>query len=120
MRTKIAVSALAIAAALMASPALAGYARPHIDTSQPNQTIYPAASQSAGEQGVAKIKAYVRPNGRATRVRIVESTGYQDLDDAAVQTVMNWRFVPAMQNGEAVSDWTNLQIAYTLPADARH
>jgi protein TonB len=117
MRIQIAASALAIAAALMVSPALAG--RAHIDTSHDNRTIYPTSSQAAGEEGLVKIQAYVRPNGRATRVRIVESTGYNDLDRAAIQTVMNWRFVPATQNGEAVSDWTDLQIAYRLPESAK-
>lgn len=116
MRMQIAASTLAIAAALMVSPALAG--RAHIDTSHDNQTIYPPHAQAMGEEGLVRMQAYVRPNGRATRVRLVQGTGYYELDRAAIQTVMNWRFVPATENGEAVSDWTDLQIAYKLPESA--
>ena len=38
------------------------------------------------------VQAYVRPNGRATRVKLVNSSGFTDLDTAAIQTVMNWKF----------------------------
>ncbi|MGH6871209.1 MAG: energy transducer TonB [Rhizomicrobium sp.] len=119
MRKISLISLAVVAAAFAASPAMAGYSKPHIDTTHDNQTIYPASSQASGEQGLVKVEAYVRANGRATRVKIVKSTGYADLDLAAIQSVMNWRFVPAMQNGEPVSDWAQLQIGYTLPPDAQ-
>ncbi|HTQ12816.1 MAG TPA: energy transducer TonB [Rhizomicrobium sp.] len=118
MRKMIAISIAAAAAVFMAAPAFADYAKAHIDTTQNNQTIYPASSQAAGEEGLVKMKAYVRANGRATRVKIVQSTGYRDLDDAAIQSVMNWRFVPAMENGQPTSDWTELEIGYKLPPEA--
>jgi len=98
---------------LLASAALAS--PPHVDPSADNTTIYPKGSQSLGEQGVVTVQAYVRPNGRATRVKLVNSSGYADLDTAAIQTVMNWKFSPAMNGSEPTSDWTQLQIVYKLP-----
>lgn len=110
---RLASSALVLATTLLASAALAS--PPHVDPSADNGTIYPKNSQTLGEQGIVTVNAYVRPNGRATRVKLVNSSGYADLDTAAIQTVMNWKFIPAMENGEATSDWTKLQIVYKLP-----
>ncbi|HEY2071340.1 MAG TPA: energy transducer TonB [Rhizomicrobium sp.] len=116
MNLRLAISALAIAAlgttAALAEPA-------HVDASADNQTIYPIRAQSSGEEGVVKLQAYVRSNGRATRVRMVQSSGFSDLDDAAIQTVMNWRFVPSSAGGTSQSDWADLQIVYKLPSDKK-
>ncbi len=113
MRIQILASAIALTAAFAVSPALAK--PPTVDPAANNQTIYPVASQTKGEEGVVKVNAYVRTNGRATRVKLLESSGYSDLDVAAIQTVMNWRFIPASNGGGAESDWTQLQIVYRLP-----
>ena len=37
------------------------------------------------------------------------------LDNAAVESVLNWRFIPAMRNGDTVSDWAAVKIVYQLP-----
>jgi protein TonB len=97
-----------LASAVLASP-------PHVDPAANNTTVYPKGSQSLGEEGVVTVNAYVRQNGRATRVKLVQSSGYIDLDTAAIQTVMNWKFIPAMNGSEPTDDWTKLQIVYRLP-----
>jgi protein TonB len=119
MRYGIASSALVFAAAALISPALASTTPPRVDASGNNQTVYPIGSQSKGEEGTVTLTVLVRPNGRGTKVKLINSSGFQDLDIAAIQTVMNWHFLPATDNGEAVSDWTNLQIVYKLPTPAK-
>jgi periplasmic protein TonB len=110
---RLAASALLLATTLMASAALAS--PPHVDPAANNTTIYPKGSQSLGEEGVVTVNAFVRQNGRATRVKLLNSSGYIDLDTAAIQTVMNWKFIPAMEGGQPTDDWTKLQIVYKLP-----
>jgi protein TonB len=91
----------------------------HVDSTQPNaQPIYPDSSRAAGEQGTVLIDVLVRSSGRASQFRVAQSSGYGDLDAAALQTVLNWRYVPATRDGDTVSDWTTVKVVYQLPKTA--
>lgn len=88
----------------------------HVDLSAPHdQPPYPDGAQTSGEQGVVFVDVLVRPTGRPAKIRVSQSSGFTDLDNAAVQGVLNWRFVPALQDGDPVSEWTTVKIVYQLP-----
>jgi TonB family protein len=106
--TAVAVAGFAFAAGLA----------PKVDTSQPTNVIYPKASQAKGEEGTVYLKVYVTPAGRATRVAVFKSSGYNDLDDAAVETAANWHYVPAVHDGDTTSDWATVKVVYQLPTTA--
>jgi periplasmic protein TonB len=116
MRIPFTASALLLGATFFATSALA--TPPQVDTTKNNKTIYPIEAQGAGEQGVVGLRVYVHTNGRTVRVKVTRSSGYADLDTAAIQTVMNWHYIPAMEGGEATSEWMALQINYQLPNKA--
>ena len=61
------------------------------------------------------VDVYVHPNGRASKVKVSRSSGFEDLDNAAVEGVLNWRYLPAIRDGETVSDWTTVKIVFQLP-----
>jgi TonB family protein len=89
---------------------------PQVDLSVPHdQPPYPVSAQTSAEQGVVAVDVLVRPNGKPARIKVSRSSGFEDLDNAAIQGVLNWRFVPAMRDGDAVSDWTTVKIVYQLP-----
>jgi TonB family protein len=91
----------------------------HVDSAQPNeQPIYPDSSRAAGEQGAVLIDVLVRSSGRPSQYRVSQSSGYSDLDAAAVQTVLNWRYVPATRDGDSISDWATVKVVYQLPKTA--
>lgn len=56
----------------------------------------------------------VGADGRALQVKLISSTGYSRLDDAAVSTVAQWRFVAATRNGQAVSSWVLVPIKFRI------
>jgi protein TonB len=90
---------------------------PRIDTSYPNQQPpYPDTAQINGEMGTVLVDVLVRPSGKPAKFKISQSSGYQDLDTAAIEGVLNWRFIPALRDGEQVSDWTTVKIVYQPPA----
>lgn len=90
-----------------------------VDSSFPNpQPPYPESAQLSGEAGIVLVDVYVRSSGRPTKVRVARSSGFNDLDTAAVQGVLNWHFVPATRDGDTISDWTTVKIVYDLPAPA--
>jgi len=113
---------LALLAVFLPGPAALAddsYKPPHIDLSYPNmQPEYPAKALADGEEGSVVLDVDVKDNGRAKLVRVYESSGYADLDTAAVQTVWNWRFVPAQQSGETMSGSTYVKIDFRLPPAA--
>src|ERR1700685_3362641 len=77
--------------------------------------IYPDSAQLAGEQGDVLVDVRITSGGRPAGVRINQSSGFADLDNAAVETVLNWRFVPAIEDGDTVTSWTTVKIHYALP-----
>ncbi len=56
------------------------------------EPVYPASAQAAGKQGVVLLDAQVDPNGNVVAVNILRSSGFSELDAAAVQAVKRWHF----------------------------
>ena len=89
---------------------------PRVDSSYPNrQPTYPDSAQANGEMGTVLVDVLVRPGGKPARVKISRSSGYEDLDIAAIEGVLNWRYIPALRDGEQVSDWMTVKIVYQPP-----
>ena len=64
---------------------------------------YPSMSKRLGEQGRVLMRVMVSAAGEAMNVSLHASSGSTRLDEAAIDAVANWRFVPAKRNGHAVS-----------------
>lgn len=109
------IGAAASLAVLGAGTAMAADTAPHVDITQPHMQEYPKSAQASGEQGTVLVQVYVRPDGRVAKYAVAQSSGFGDLDSAALQSVLNWRFVPAMRGGDPVSDWTIVKLVYQLP-----
>jgi TonB family protein len=110
---------VAIAAlALSGFAASAANVTPKVDTSQPTPVVYPEEAQRAGEEGTVLVSVLVATDGRPEKIGLAKSSGYPDLDNAAVQTAANWHYVPALHNGDAASEWTTVQVVYRLPEQA--
>jgi TonB family protein len=109
-------ASVTVAAMISAGSTAASNMSAHVDSSFPNaQPPYPDSARAGGEQGTVLVAVYVRPTGRVGKYRVVQSSGFADLDDAAVERVLGWRFVPATRDGDAVSDWTTVRIVFQLP-----
>jgi TonB family protein len=107
-----------IATGFLSASALAADAGPKVDTSRPTPVIYPTAAQQAGEEGTVVMNVYVNDSGKAKKIAVAKSSGYTDLDTAAVETALNWHYVPAMRGGATVSDWAAVQVVYKLPGES--
>jgi protein TonB len=76
---------------------------------------YPLAARRLGMEGVVLLEVVVAPDGKATSVRVVRSSGFAPLDDSAATTVrQRWRFVPARRAGEAVESRVTVPIRFRL------
>ncbi|HEX3945597.1 MAG TPA: energy transducer TonB [Rhizomicrobium sp.] len=109
-------SVLAIAGlGVSATAALADDRHPEVDTARPTPVVYPKVAQRWGEEGTVVVRVYVNEFGKPANVSVARSSGYVDLDNAAVDTVMNWHYVPAIRDGAIASDWARVQVIYKLP-----
>jgi len=83
----------------------------------PVQLKYPKDAQRNGEEGSIDFALYLTAGGHPTgKIRIFKSTGFKDLDNAAVDSALNWHYVPAQTtDGDTQSGWITLHLEYKLP-----
>jgi protein TonB len=57
-------------------------------------------SRLRGEQGVVVLELAVGTDGRVVTARVARSSGFLALDDAARRAAQEWRFRPALLEGQ--------------------
>jgi protein TonB len=75
---------------------------------------YPAASARNGDMGTVGLALLIAPDGRVTDSRITSSSGFRELDRAAVAALSSCRFKPATTNGVPESAWGKIAYVWTL------
>jgi protein TonB len=75
---------------------------------------YPSLSRRLGEEGKVLLKVRVTPDGRAAAVDLEKSSNFDRLDEAARQSVANWRFVPAKRGDETVEATVIVPVVFRL------
>ena len=75
---------------------------------------YPAMSRRIGEEGRVLMKVLVSADGAAEDVQIEKSSGSERLDNAAMQAVKRWRFIPAKKNNQALSAYVMVPMKFSL------
>lgn len=103
------------APAVVATPApplvLPVFNADYLDNPQP---IYPALSRRLGETGRVLLRVYVSADGKAERVELKTSSGFERLDQSAREAVIHWRFVPARRGSEHVAAWVLVPISFVM------
>ncbi len=75
---------------------------------------YPSLSRRMGEQGKVLLRVVVRSDGIPDSVTLRQSSGSQRLDEAALEAVRKWRFVPARRGDAPISAAVIVPIVFTL------
>ena len=75
---------------------------------------YPSLSRRLGEQGTVLIQVLIGIDGRAQKAEIKKSSGFERLDQAALTTVLKWRYVPGKRAGVAEAMWFTVPVAFAL------
>ncbi|TSE18221.1 hypothetical protein Taqua_02559 [Tepidimonas aquatica] len=75
---------------------------------------YPALSRRLGEQGRVVLRVRIEPDGTASAAEIRTSSGYERLDQAALQAVLRWRYVPGKRNGVPEAMWFLVPVQFVL------
>jgi protein TonB len=75
---------------------------------------YPRISRRMGEQGTVVVRVFINTQGLPEKPEIRTSSGFVRLDQAALDAVQRWRFVPGRRNGTPEPMWFNIPVRFVL------
>lgn len=79
-----------------------------------NGGAYPSDARREHHEGVVTLTVEVLTDGSVGQVRLAKSSGYAELDKAALGASKDWRFRPATEDGKPVTSWVNVPYRYIL------
>ena len=75
---------------------------------------YPKGARQRGEQGNVVLEILVNEAGRVDDVKVVTSSGFSELDEAAIRAARAARFTPAKRGRAAVASSARLTLEFRL------
>ena len=116
------VSAALVITAAIAAPAIyASVDRDQVrvggDIKEPKKIkdvkpVYPEAAKAAGVQGIVIIEIIIGTDGAVNEAKVLRSV--PELDRAAIDAVMQWKYTPTLLNGEPVKVIMTVTVTFTL------
>lgn len=99
-----------------APPAPAPVTPPRTDAAHLNNPApqYPALSRRLGEQGRVMLDVYILPDGSVGEIKLNKSSGFPRLDNAALQAVKTWKYVPAKRGDQPIPFWYVQPVSFVL------
>jgi protein TonB len=102
-----------LAAQASAPPVARGESRPPRLLEGP-APAYPRIALRLQQQGSVLLELTIDADGRVSAVAVLESSGFERLDEAAREGVLAWRFEPALRDGAPVSERFRHRIEFVL------
>lgn len=78
----------------------------------------PKNDAGRGKQGVSYVAAEVAPDGMVRATEILVRSGDAELDAAALEAVMHWRFEPYRMDEHGTPVWVQVPIVFSSPRDS--
>jgi protein TonB len=75
---------------------------------------YPPISRRLKEQGKVMLRVMVTTAGEPGSIEVDKSSGFERLDQAAIEAVKQWRFVPAKRGEQAVNAWVVVPLSFSV------
>lgn len=75
---------------------------------------YPHVSKIRGQVGMVWIKTLVESDGTVRRIIVSKSSGFPELDQAAIEAGRKNRFKPALWKGHPVAIWVTYKMEFKL------
>jgi protein TonB len=88
---------------------------PKIDAKRSQEPEYPPTSRRLGEQGSVTLQVLVDIDGRVVDTKLVQSSGFERLDQAALDGVKgSYRFLPGTLDGKPQQMWYTFKFTWKL------
>ncbi len=75
---------------------------------------YPKMARKRGYQGTVILSVLVNREGRVDNLWVFESSGYNILDNAALEAVKEWLFEPGKQGDKPVDMWVEVPVRFEI------
>ncbi len=75
---------------------------------------YPASSLKNGEEGMVLLSALVSASGAVEEVKLLTSSGFEQLDVAAQKAIALWKFSPAQQGENALLAQVEIPVRFEI------
>lgn len=75
---------------------------------------YPMQARRRRMEGLVILTVRVNEDGRVADARVKATSGYELLDNSALETVRLWRFEPGRQGASVMASWTDVRINFHL------
>ncbi len=102
-----------IAAALVSGTAFAGEVPATFDAKN-CKAEYPKASLMNEEQGAVTMSFLVSASGEVLDSKIEKSSGFKNLDKAAIKAISACKFKPGTKDGAVAQTWTKVDYVWAL------
>jgi protein TonB len=78
---------------------------------------YPLMSRRLNEEGKVVLNVCVSLSGLVEKLKLEKTSGYQRLDDIALETVKKWKFIPAKNQDRDINACYLLPVQFILRKD---
>ena len=78
---------------------------------------YPFFARIFGDEGTTELAFTVLADGTVDGIKIAKSSGYDRLDDAAVDCVAQWHYRPGIKDGALADTPLTVSVAWNLEGD---
>lgn len=75
---------------------------------------YPATARRRGYEGEVRLRVYVLENGRVGKIELAKPSGFEVLDETALNAVKDWVFIPGTEDGREIASWVTVPISFRL------
>ncbi|MGZ8290829.1 MAG: energy transducer TonB [Telluria sp.] len=75
---------------------------------------YPKTSLMNEEQGAVVMAFLVSADGKVVESKVEKSSGYKNLDKAAVKAISACKFKPGTKDGAVAQTWTKVDYVWSL------
>ena len=100
---------------LVSHAALAANATASLDTKTPCEPpSYPRASLVNEEAGTVVLAFMIAADGHVLESKVEKSSGFKNLDKAAINGFSQCKFKPVMKDGKAEQTWANMAFTWKL------
>ncbi|MGB8167438.1 MAG: energy transducer TonB, partial [Chthoniobacteraceae bacterium] len=76
--------------------------------------VYPPTARRAKQQGEVILRVQVGADGSARQVTLKRSSGFPELNAAAISAVQRWKFEPARAAGVAIPAEVDVPVRFQL------
>jgi protein TonB len=75
---------------------------------------YPPSALRAGQAGTAYVSALITETGAVAETRLKRSSGFVELDNAAMENTRSWQLLPARFRENPVCMWATFPIIFSV------